>query len=438
MSEASLQNLKIAIITYNWPPRNAIGTHRPLAWARYFSDVGAHVTVLTAKKQPFDKPLDFEAKPIRDLALIETAPSGVTKFLGALVKSAAARKLGRMAKNRIEAKLSVVSDPRASWRRQSLASALQLGLRSDVVISTFGPTAAHLIAYDMKVANPALFWIADYRDLWFQSARNSETTSLKNTATITHRNTVGEKADLITAVSRDIVLQLEQLLRREAVYSPNGFDTEDRQVTEALSKRPEKPAGPLRIVHTGTLYEDSRDPSPLLECLISLEQEGSLTAGDVTVDFYGSRVSLANRLAKHPEYFKFIRVMGHRPRDETLAVQRNAGLLLLLESSEPEARGVLTGKVFEYLTTGRPILCIGSSPEYEIGQLLAATGTGRAFGPSEMATFASVFLQTIQGEGLFTEYRANIPEVMKYSRKTQSASLGQLLAEKIVARDSVF
>ena len=46
-----MKKLKIVIISYSWPPRNAISVHRPYSWARYWSEQGNDVTVLTAKKQ---------------------------------------------------------------------------------------------------------------------------------------------------------------------------------------------------------------------------------------------------------------------------------------------------------------------------------------------------------------------------------------------------
>ena len=68
--------------------------------------------------------------------------------------------------------------------------------------------------------------------------------------------------------------------------------------------------------------------------------------------------------------------MGHVSREKALQAQRNADLLLLLESSNEESRGVLTGKIFEYIASGRPIICIGSRLDFEIGQTLFKTGSG--------------------------------------------------------------
>ena len=63
-----MSKLRIVIITYSWPPRNSISTHRPYSWARYWSEKGEKVTVITGEKQNFDEPLDM---PLQDLEGVE-------------------------------------------------------------------------------------------------------------------------------------------------------------------------------------------------------------------------------------------------------------------------------------------------------------------------------------------------------------------------------
>lgn len=173
----------------------------------------------------------------------------------------------------------------------------------------------------------------------------------------------------------------------------------------------------MRIVHTGMIYEGHRDPTPLLDVLSKLYLKGDIDAGDVTIDFYGERVDLAKRLAGRADYAPFIRLMGHVSREKALIAQREAGLLLLLESPAAEARGVLTGKLFEYIAAGRPILCVGSRPEYEIGEILVSTGTGRVFGPDQYRSIEQIFIETLKGKGLYLDYMPVLDEILVYSRK---------------------
>jgi hypothetical protein len=360
--------------------------------------------------------------------------AGSASLAGFFFKSQIVRVWARKAKRRFFRRVPIVDDPRSSWQSKSKSIAKQLALDADVVVSTFGPPSAHLIGYDMKMANPGLFWVADYRDLWAHYPAGSLTHRTHSGATGEHRDTVGARADLITAVSAHMVERLKSIFDQQIVELPNGFDLDEEEILHTLSTRPAKHNGPMRIVYTGTIYEGEHDPRPLLQALADIHEKGGFAAGDVTVDFYGSRVDFATRLAKNPVYLPFVRLMGHVSRGEALEAQRAAGLLLLLGSSEPEARGVLTGKIFEYMVAGRPILCIGSKPGYEIGQLLRATGTGQVFGPDEEYLLEAVLVKTLKGKGLFQTYSVNIEEILKYSRKRQSERFLGLLVEKLESR----
>lgn len=426
-------SMNIVIVTYNWPPRNAIGTHRPYAWARYWSEAGAKVTVLTAQKQPFDEPLDLHLPRLEGVEVIEVSGKGAVSVLGPLLKSQRLRQVARKIKAWLGRRSPMVSEPRMAWRSAAKAKAVELALKADVVVSTFGPAAAHLIGYDMKMANPNLFWVADYRDLWSQRHTAEISEDVRETSRVLEKGTVGAKADLLSAVSKDMVEQLTDLHGKETLELPNGFDIDENSLRETLTERPAKPDGPMRIVYTGMIYEGHRDPAPLLDALVALHAEGGVNAGEVTIDFYGARVELAKRLARNPAYAPFIRLMGHVTRDEALEAQRSAGLLLLLESPAPEARGVLTGKLFEYITAGRPILCVGSRPEYEIGNVLSKTGTGRVFGPDEFGQLKGILQNTLSGGGLYNDYLPDFLEVLKYSRKTQSECFLESILQK--ARD---
>ncbi len=418
-----MKSLNIVIVTYNWPPRNAIGTHRPYAWAQHWTKAGALVTVLTAQKQAFDEPLDLHLSELEGVKVFEIAGSGPINLIGKLFKFERLKRLAKKLRSWIRRGGSISIDPRIGWRDQAKQISIKLADNADVVVSTYGPAASHLIGFDMKIANPKLVWVADYRDLWSQS----HTVQLSETGRGNMRNleieTVGKNADLITAVSADMVAKLECLTDRKPLLVPNGFEIDGKQLCERLSDQPRLPEGPLRIVYTGMIYEGHRDPTPLLEALVKLDSENRLKKGSVTIDFYGARVDLVKRLAENRKYAPFIRLMGHVGRDEALSAQVSAGILLLLESPSPEARGVLTGKLFEYMTAGRPILCIGSRPEYEIGSVLKTTGTGVVYGPDEFGRLDKLLLQTLTGKGMFQKYCPNIKEILRFSRERQAKEM---------------
>lgn len=409
--------MRIVIVTYNWPPRNAIGTHRPYSWARHWSEAGAEVTVLTARKKAFDAPLDLTLPDLPGVQLLEVPFGGASGLVNTFLKFQVVHRVAKRVMAAVNKRVSRSIDPRMAWRKAAQPVANELAQNVDVVVSTFGPPAAHLIAHDMKQSNRRLLWVADYRDLWSQLPYMGVLPDERARTAQTERDTVGRSADLITAVSQDMVKQLADLTGKQVACIPNGFDINEDVLRARLANIRRQPRRPFRIVHTGTVYDGSRDCRPLLVALAKLKSDNVVAEREITVDFYGSRVGPIRQLADDDRYKPFIRIMGHVPREEALSAQCEADLLLLLESPAPEAVGVLTGKLFEYMAAGRPILGIGSLPEYEIGRVLARTGTGKTFGPEGYDEISAVISATMKGGGMLQHFDPKPNEILQFSRK---------------------
>lgn len=430
-----MKSLEIVIVTYNWPPRNAIGTHRPYAWARYWSEAGAKVTVVTSKKLAFDEPLDMALPNLEGVTVLSIPYGGVSKGLSdILLKFQFLRNQARKFNAWLGRNTGRRHDPRLAWHAAARDVVTQLAAKSDVVVSTYGPSAAHLIGCEMKKANPSLFWVADYRDLWSQHHRAELTERQREDLREIELATVGHYADSISVVSEDMVEQLGEMLATAVWMIPNGFDIDLALVRERLQAPVLKPNGALRIVYTGTIYKGHQDPVPLLNALVNLGRRGELIGKNVTVDFYGARVGAAQELAQDPKYAPFIRIMGHVSRQEALVAQRNAGLLLLLESSDPSGAWILPGKMFEYIAAGRPILCIGSRRDFQIGKVLSTTGTGVIFMQKEQVELEAALLQTLSGAGIYDSYRPDFEQVFQFSRKRTSEEFLKLLRAASINR----
>lgn len=417
-----MKNKNIVIITYNWPPRNAIGTHRPYAWAKAWSALGHQVTVLTAQKHAFDAPLDLDLPELTGVVVVEIPWGGVTTSLGSklFLRSEWLRSIGRRMRLLITRYLSKTIEPREGWLASALPPAKKLAAETDIVVSTFGPAMSHQLGAAMKQANSGLFWVADYRDLWSQSHLNSLSPSQRKKIQEIERSTVVEHADMLTTVSEDMVKQLTILTGKKVVLLPNGFDIDEQSIISRLTTpKRTKPRG-LRIVYTGMLYKGKRNPEPLLVALDELFREALIKQGDVHVDFYGARIDVARALADRQEFRQFINLIGHVPREQALKAQQDADLLLLLESAEPAARGVLTGKVFEYIAAGVPILSVGSPRDYEIPRLLARTGTGIAFEANDVEGIKKVILDSLETRDHPGFFKPDINSILQYSRKRQA------------------
>lgn len=415
---------RILIITYNWPPRNAMGTHRPYAWAQHWSEAGAQVTVLTAKKQFLDEPLDLHLPALKGVRVIEL-PYGMGNhsIAGRLLRSPFILGYLRRFKAILQKSVSAPIDPRIGWFKAALPLINELAIQHNFVVSTFGPNASHLIANAVKHANPEIFWVADYRDLWNQHPTSSLSQAALDKMWAEHRASVGKCADMVTAVSEDMIHRLAESCQGEVFLAPNGFDIQEAELKQTLSIPFRSSSSPIKIVHTGTVYRGHRDPTPLLEVLATMADNHKIQPGDVFLDFYGRAVDPIRDLQKNSRFRPFLRLFGHVPREEALLAQREADLLLLLESPDIASRGILTGKVFEYITAGRPIICVGSHPEYEIGSLLRRTGTGKVLDRSDPEEMASCIMERLQGFGPPAWFAPEKEEILLYSRRTLALKL---------------
>lgn len=417
--------MKVVIVTYNWPPRNAIGTHRPYSWAKAWSQNGVQVMVITAQKQAFDEPLDLELPALPGVQVVEVpylrGAGRAANLLGAGRVRVAAKKLWKILRNCLGRTLQV----RDRWAVAAEEFAKLVSADTDIVVSTYGPAAAHVIASRMKAANPAITWVADYRDPWSSNRELSE--AQQSSERDLERRTI-ESADFLTTVSPSLVIELGRSLGKRVELVPNGFDLDEGAVIEVLSSAARQVVNsPMRIVYTGMLYAGTRDPQPLLTALAELSDAGHIKHGDITVDFYGSRVDLAEKLASDCRYAPFVRIFGHVTRTDALQAQRSADLLLLLEGSDEESRGVLTGKIFEYICSGRPILCIGSRPDFDIGVVIEECGVGTLVYENYDQTLPRLIMDTMRGKGVFLAYDPVVQAVLEYSRQRVANRMLQMM-----------
>jgi glycosyltransferase involved in cell wall biosynthesis len=125
----------------------------------------------------------------------------------------------------------------------------------------------------------------------------------------------------------------------------------------------------LRITHAGH-FHGKRDPKPFLRALADsgLDDVVARFAGD----FRGADREYAESLGLGDR----IELLGDVSRRRSLELQRDSeALLLLIPESGGRGRGVLTGKIFEYLAAERPILA-AVPPDGAAAQLVRDTGAG--------------------------------------------------------------
>jgi glycosyltransferase involved in cell wall biosynthesis len=184
---------------------------------------------------------------------------------------------------------------------------------------------------------------------------------------------VASQADAIVAASDAIAEEARGLRPKGTVVTiANGCDFDDFAGLEHHS------SDRLRITHTGN-FHGKRDPKPFLQALADSGLE------DVVVRFAGDFRAADREFAESLGLGDRIELLGYVSRRRSLELQRDSeALLLLIPESGGRGKGVLTGKIFEYLAAERPILAVVPT-EGAAAQLIRETRAGVVSPPDDVA-----------------------------------------------------
>ena len=261
-----------------------------------------------------------------------------------------------------------IPDPQIGWLPYGIASGRKMlsGWRPDVLFASAPPFTTLLIGRSLA-RRFHLPWVVEYRDRFFEDPYSPPTRLRKCLERWMENRWIRGAAGIVT-VSEPWALDYASRFRLpvETVY--NGFDPDEYPVDyPRLSTSPKV----LRIVYTGILYPERRDPSPLFSAIGLLGRD----RGAIRVEFYGSDPATIREMAERANVTDCVEINNRIPYRQSLETQMNADILLLLQWNDPRERGNVPGKLFEYMAARRPVLAIG--PEDGVpAKLLKDRGAG--------------------------------------------------------------
>lgn len=147
----------------------------------------------------------------------------------------------------------------------------------------------------------------------------------------------------------------------------------------------------LDIIYTGKIYE-KQNPALLLEGLRGVIDEGHIEEDEVSVDIYGDILSRIESLAKSYKLETIVKQHGRVSREQSLAIQREARLLWIMDWEAPKGGGVIPGKLFEYMAARRPVLCTGSYDNTEVERIINEAKIGVCCHTAEAVKCALIHL----------------------------------------------
>ena len=345
--------MRILIISFYFPPYNSVASIRVGKMAKYLKKFGHEIKVISAQndKNLFHLDLEIPAEDVTYTPWIKVSPEGFNTNIREMVSGSNglynfARQCWRYFKSFV-----YFPDIFIGWIPYvKKAAETKLGdWKPDIILVSAAPYsslfAASRIASKLKVP-----WVVDFRDLWtdnhcypFGGIRKLIEGKIEN-------KLLAKAAGLVT-VSDPLAEKLRLRFKGPVETICNGFDPDDYSLYEGPSNKSDSKA--LNIVYMGTIYDDFQDPSPLFLALKKFDK------GEVQVSFYGTLSFRLRSLVKKMQVED--RVVFHETIAyiQSLNVQKNADILLLLLWTDIKEQGVFTGKFFEYLGAGRPILAVG-------------------------------------------------------------------------------
>jgi glycosyltransferase involved in cell wall biosynthesis len=347
----------ILLVAQLTPPSPLVGAHRPAALTKYLARRGHRVTVLTSMVSGRGD-IAGAARVIRTRDLLASPLNWRRSNLDSLQGRSTATYGAASPIERI-----VVPDVSlASWLPFAipLALALRRVAQFDCVVTTSPPASAHLLGWALRAAGTP--WIADLRDGWTFDPPHAPWPTRAQSAfdALLERRMLG-RADRVVAVTAPIADDLTHRLERPVTVITNGFDPDEMPAKAGPTLDPTRHS----LVHTGRLNVVGRSPHAFFDGLVEYLNRRPEGARQLEIVLAGPVSADQKRLMADPRLDGLVRSVGSLDRPTTLALQRNADtLLVLVEGNDARpARSVATGKLFEYLGAGRPVLVLGDDSE---------------------------------------------------------------------------
>ena len=357
---------KVLIITYYWPPSGGSGVQRWLKFVKYFRDFGIEPIILTV--DPNDATF-----PFRDESLLDDVPIGIeihhtkAKSPFGLYSKIRGKKVPQSGFSE-ESKPGLldhivrflrgnffIPDARIGWNKFAYDKAVELIKKNNLktIITTSPPHSTQLIGTKLKQTFD-LTWIADLRDPWTEIYYNKKLyrTPFAKKKDYKLEQACLKNADKIFVVSEDIKRNFA-VNRREIIDKihviPNGFDESDFSNLKSFDSSNSKTIS--YVGNIGELYPTDG----FLEAFSTLIQKEK----DWKLQFVGNCSGNVKRKVESLQLSQNVEFIPYVNHSEAINYMTNATILLLIIPKIENNKGILTGKLFEYIASCKPILNIG-------------------------------------------------------------------------------
>jgi glycosyltransferase involved in cell wall biosynthesis len=360
MKAQEIEHHKILMIVNEFPPTGESGVQRPLKFLKYLDRAGWQTYVVTPRK-PSKTVLDHSlCTDIPAQSRIFYTPSwGLTGAATDKVAELRAKTQPNPLRQLVWKTLKGINDlifpldKQIGWVPFAILKAIYLIRRFQIrnVYITGYPFSAFLVGIALKrIFGDKIYWVADYRDAWqFEPMFEQNILPFRQAIIRKWDDRVLKTCDRIVFVTDFIKARYQQRFRwiaDKAVVITNGYDEDD--FTGIIPHHFER----FTILYMGKIYSYKSDPIPLLKVISELTEQNLqyIHIGTITPDILADI---------HSHNFPFFQYQGYQSHSDALSYAAGADVNVIILNNDKESEGVYTGKVFELIRIGKPILAVG-------------------------------------------------------------------------------
>jgi hypothetical protein len=430
-----MQKKRILIIAYYWPPFGGAGVFRIIRFARYLSELGYELAILTPEKA---------FTHVVDEKLVDELPQGVitrrtkifepTTFFTSSMKSSDTKLITDVMQSKQggwKANLSkwlrlnlFIPDAKIGWYPFAIREGKKLikEFRPDVILSTSPPPTTSLIAKKLATWS-SIPWIADFRDPWthiYYYDENPRTAWADKRNKRLEREVLGQ-ADKLVTVSNGFFPESD--IEGKSTVITNGFDPDEMDTGRRRDKSKE-----FTISYLGTMKR-SQFASGLFDALKEICEEDPEFREVLKVEFYGTTVASTQEHIMEIGLQDVIHVKDFIPRKEAVDTLFNSDVLLLIIGKSSSEKKLYSTKLFEYISTGNAVLGLGPV-DGVASEVLNETEAGKMYAREDKdgvkRALLSYYEKWKRGEKLEVSNKEAIEE---YSFRTLTRRLSDIIQE---------